>query len=145
MKSFFSLALSLVALFVGTSAFNARPTTVIPVKFDAVHFVSGPCLSARSVLGQVAGIGTGGITVTLSGNFICTNKGGNDPAPKTFSVTNHYNKTTGGNFKLNVDVTSLCPNRNWTFKVSDLRVVISTDGDGVVLDQTFAGALAACK
>ena len=137
MKSILSFAIGLVALFTVTTGFT-------PVK-DNAHFVSDPCLKGRTIQATIAGLGSGGITVTMSGDFICVNPGGNEPKPKSFELTQNFDKKSGGNFRLSFDLASLCPNRNWTFKVSDLHIVVSTTGDGVVLDQTFPGTLASCK
>ena len=137
MKSSLSFAIGLIALFTVTTGFT-------PVK-DNAHFVSGPCLNSRTIQATIAGLGTGGVTVAASGDFICVNKGGNEPKPQSFSLTQSYDKKSGGNFKLNFNVASLCPNRNFTFKISNLRLVVSTASDGVVLDQTFSGTLRSCK
>jgi len=137
MKSILSFAIGLIALFTVTTGFT-------PVIKANPHFVSGPCLSGRTIQATIAGLGSGAVTTTVSGSFICVTKGGGEPKPHAFSLTKIDNKRTGGNYKLNFSVSSLCPNPNFTFRISDLHIIVSTS-DGTTLDQTFEGRLPTCR
>jgi len=137
MKSILSFAIGLIALFTVTTGFT-------PVIKANPHFVSGPCLDGRTIKGTVAGLGSGPITATADGKFVCVNRGGNTPAPKSFTITQTFNKTSGGNFKLALNVASLCPNRNFTFRISDVTITVC-NAAGECAEETFSGALPTCR
>ena len=90
------------------------------------HFNSGPCLSAdgRTITGVATGLGTGPITVVVSGQSDCINPAGNAPPSwQDFSISQNIAKSRGGNFYISVSISSLC-NKRWTLETQNLVVTI---------------------
>ena len=137
MKSILSFAIGLIALFTVTTGFT-------PVIKANPMFVSSACLDGRTIKATVAGLGTGPVTATASGQFICVNRGGNEPKPQSFTISQTFSKRTGGNFKLALNVALLCPNRNFTFKVFNLKLEVC-NAAGECAEQTIDGRLPSCK
>ena len=104
------------------------------------HFIKGPCLSSdgRTLTGTIAGLGEGTILVEVNGIARCVNPGDQQPpAWDNLSISQPFNKTRGGNFKLNISLTSDC-NRKWTFETENLTVSVWANGTEVITDEPVA-------
>lgn len=90
------------------------------------HYNSGPCLSSdgRTITAVATGLGTGPITVVVSGQTDCVNPANQRPPSwQDFSLSQNISKSRGGNFHISFSLSSLC-NKRWTMETQNLAITI---------------------
>lgn len=118
-----NLIVILLIVIAGIFSFNTA-------KAQSPHFNSGPCLSAdgRTITGVATGLGSGPITVVISGQSDCINPANQRPPSwQDFSLSQNINKSRGGNFYISVSISSLC-NKRWTLETNNLTCTIWYNG-----------------
>ncbi|MDQ3277346.1 MAG: hypothetical protein M3Q06_03410 [Bacteroidota bacterium] len=136
MKNNLSSFIALITLLSITTAFNIRPA-----KFANPHFVGTVCYNASTgtISGKVAGLGKNadGYTITISGDYSCTNPAGNKPpAWQHKEITGiplqQADKPGQYTFSTSADLQASCPNPKWT--VSSLILNASlVNADGITV------------
>jgi hypothetical protein len=117
MKILLSSTIALIALFTVTGAFNIHHT-----KFNA-HWVVDPCISSQTLTGKIAGLGSGDITISVTGQFACINPGSQDPpAWRDLSKEIHATITKNGNYNLS-ETFDLCK-KKWTTLIQNLNISV---------------------